>query len=139
MPVPELVGHAEHAAEPVAVLNVPAPHAEGVPPLLPVNPAAATQAVIAVEPVVLPVPELVGQLVHAAEPDATLKVAAAQAVTELPAPVWPASATQALSAVEPVVLPVAELVGHAVHAAAEAVVALNVFAAQAVTEPAEPV
>ena len=68
LPVPELVGHAEHAAAPVAVLNVAAPHAEGVPPLLPVNPAAATQAVLAVEPVLLPVPELVGQLVHAAGP-----------------------------------------------------------------------
>ena len=42
-------------------------------------------------------------------------------------------------AVEPVVLPVPELVGQLVHAAAEAVAALNVSAAQAVTEPAEPV
>ena len=72
VPVTELVGHAEHAAAPVAVLNVSVPHAEGLPPLLPVNPAAATQAVIAVEPVVPPVPELVGQLVHAAEPVAVL-------------------------------------------------------------------
>ena len=54
-------------------------------------------------------------------------------------PVYPAEATQAVITVEPVVLPVAELVGHEVHAAADAVVALNVFAAQAVTEPAEPV
>ena len=58
-----MVGHAVHDAAPVAVLYVAVPHAEGVPPLLPVNPAAATQAVLAVEPVVLPVPELVGQLV----------------------------------------------------------------------------
>ena len=54
-------------------------------------------------------------------------------------PVYPAAATQAELAVEPVAAPVPELVGQAVQATADAVVALNVSAAQGVTEPAEPV
>ena len=54
-------------------------------------------------------------------------------------PVYPAAATQAVRTVEPVAAPVPELVGQAVQATADAVVALNVSAAQGVTEPAEPV
>ena len=36
LPVPELMGHDEHAAAPVADLNVPAAHAVGEPPFGPV-------------------------------------------------------------------------------------------------------
>ena len=50
-----------------------------------------------------------------------------------------AAVTQAVLAVEPVAPPVTELVGQAVQAAADAALALNVSAAQAVTEPADPV
>ena len=88
----------------------------------------------------MPVPELVGQVVQAAEePVVALNVPAAQAATLEPDPVYPAAATQTVMAVEPVAAPVPELVGQAVQAAADAVVALNVSAAQGVTEPAEPV
>ena len=67
-PVPQSV-HA--AADAGAALNVPAPH--GVTLLAePVKPASAVQVDSAVEPVETPVPELVGQLVHAAEPVAVL-------------------------------------------------------------------
>ena len=41
--VPELVGQAEHAAEPVAALNESAAHAVKGPPSGPVYPAPATQ------------------------------------------------------------------------------------------------
>ena len=54
-----------HAAAPVAALNVLDAHAEGVPPSGPVNPAAAAQDVLAVEPTTPPVPELAGQPKHA--------------------------------------------------------------------------
>ena len=54
-------------------------------------------------------------------------------------PVYPAAATQAELAVEPVAAPVPELVGQAVQATADVVVALKVSVAQGVTEPAEPV
>ena len=68
-PVPELRGHAVHAAEPVTALKVSAAHAAGVPPSGPVNPASARQSLSAAEPAVSPVPELAvdeftGQAVH---------------------------------------------------------------------------
>ena len=50
-----------------------------------------------------------------------------------------AAVTQAVLAVEPVAPPVTELVGQAVQAAADAALALNVSATQAVTESADPV
>ena len=134
-PVPQSV-HA--AADAGAALNVPAPH--GVTLLAePVKPASAVQVDSAVEPVEPPVPELVGQLVHEAAPVTVLNVPAAQAATELPTPVWPASARQSVAAVLPVVLPVPELEGHAEHAAAEPAAALKVPAAQTVTELPTPV
>ena len=80
------------------------------------------------------------QSLHAAADDAVaLNVPAAQAATLEPDPVYPAAATQTVMAVEPVAAPVPELVGQAVQATADAVVALKVSAAQGVTEPAEPV
>ena len=66
----------------------------------------ATQSVLAVEPIAPAVCELAGHGAHASAPAAALKVSAAHWVTDVPEPVWPASATQALSAVEPVAVPV---------------------------------
>ena len=48
--VPELIGHAEHATAPMAALKVPAEQAVGEPPLGPVYPSSARQAVLAIEP-----------------------------------------------------------------------------------------
>ena len=103
------------------------------------------------------VPELVGQVVQAAEePVVALNVPAAQAATLEPNPVYPASALQSPSASDPAGLP--ELVEHEVHvslvcavlalyfpptqslhATADDAVALNVPAAQAVTLEPSPV
>jgi hypothetical protein len=73
--------------------------------------------------------------VHAsAEDAATLNLPAAQAATLDPDPVYPAFATQAAKAVEPVAPPVAELEGQPVHAASP-VAALKLPAEQAVGVP----
>ena len=82
LPVPEFVGQAEHAAEPVAALKESAKHAVKGPPSGPVYPAFATQAVLVAVPVALPVPEFVGQAEHAAEPVAALNEWAKHAVNE---------------------------------------------------------
>ena len=74
-------------------------------------PAPAKQAVTVVEPVALPVPELLGQLVHAVSPVSALNVFSKQIVAAAPSgPVYPARATQAVMALEPVG-PSPELVG----------------------------
>ena len=66
----EFVGHIKHAAEPVALLNVPAAHAVHGPPSGPEKPVAHSQAVI----VVLPSgeTEFAGQIEHVPEPDTFL-------------------------------------------------------------------
>ena len=74
----------------------------------------ATQSVLAVEPIAPAVPELARHAVHASAPAAALKVSAAHLVTDVPEPVWPGSATQALTAVEPFRPAVFELTGHSV-------------------------
>ena len=78
-----------------------------------------TQAVRWVEAVApADVPVLIGQESHAAAlAVAALKVSAAQGVIEPPEPVWPASATHAPNEIEPVVLPVPELLGQPEHGA----------------------
>jgi hypothetical protein len=129
-PVPEFAGHAEHAVEPVAALNEWAKHAVKGPPSGPVYPAFATQAVLAVDPTLAPVPEFVGHAEHAAEP-VPLNEWAKHAVKGPPSgPVYPAFATQAVLAA----LPVPEFVGQAEHAA-EPVAALNEWAKHAVKGP----
>ena len=50
---PELLGHTEHFAAPVAALNVSAAHAVKLPPSGPVYPIVATQAVEPVAPLAL--------------------------------------------------------------------------------------
>ena len=61
---------------------------------------------------------LLGQPVHVAEPENALNELAAQAVGRTPSgPVYPAFATQAVAAVEPVAPPVAELAGQPVQSA----------------------
>ena len=72
LPVPEWVGHVEHAAEPDTALKWSAKQAVKGPPSRPVYPVFATQAVAAVEPVASPLAELSGQSVHAAAPVAAL-------------------------------------------------------------------
>ena len=59
-------------AAPVAALYVPAMQAVGVLPSAPVNPASATHALEAVEPVAPPVFEFTAQSVQATAPVATL-------------------------------------------------------------------
>ena len=78
-----------------------------------------SQAVIAVEPVfALYVPG--AQSVHAAaDTIAILYFPKAHAVTELPLPVYPASALQSANLVEPVSEPVPEWEGQSVHSSAE--------------------
>ena len=68
LPVPELLGHAVHAAAPVAALNEWAKHAVKGPPSGPVCPAFATQPVLVAVPVAFPVPEFSGQVVQLALP-----------------------------------------------------------------------
>ena len=93
------------------------------------------QAVTTVLPVSPLVSELVGQAVHAASPEAALDVPTTQAVGVPPSgPVYPASATQAVAAVEPVKPPVAELSEQFEHAAAP-VAPLKLSAKQAVGVP----
>mgnify|MGYP006892641026 CR=1 FL=1 len=76
---------------------------------------AATQSVLAVEPSEPPVFVLAEQPVHATAPVALLYLPAAQAVGVPPSvPVNPALATHAVMTVEPVVMPVPLLAGHAV-------------------------
>ena len=83
-------------------------------------------------------PELNGHAVQDNDDEAeVLYVLAAQAVTEPPAPVYPASATQALSAVEAVALPVPELPGQEVHDADDPDDDLYVLATQAAIDPSE--
>ena len=65
--------HDVHATGPAAALNVPAVQAVKLPPSGPVNPIEALQAVPAAEALTLPVPELLGHVVHAAAPVAALK------------------------------------------------------------------
>ena len=106
------------------------------PPFGPVYPVFATQAVAAVEPVAPSVAELAGQPVHAASPVAVLKNAAGQAVRVPPfEPVYPAFATQAVTAVEAVETPVAEFVGQAVHAASPAAALYSPAIEQAIGVP----
>jgi hypothetical protein len=113
--VPELMGQSEHAAAPVASLKASAKQAVKGPPSGPVYPAFATQAVAAVEPVAPPLAELARQPVQSAFPVAALKLSAKQTVKGPPSgPVYPAFATQAVAAVEPVVTPVPELTGQLV-------------------------
>jgi hypothetical protein len=59
----ELLVQFEHPAEPVEALKWPAKHAVGVPPSAPVSPAFATQSVMTVLPMVVPVPLLAGHAV----------------------------------------------------------------------------
>ena len=89
----------------------PGPHSfTQEPPLGPLQPLLQLQAVIAVEPVKPPVAELSEQFEHAAAPVASLKLSDKQAVGVPPsAPVYPALATQAVIAVQPVKPPVAVL------------------------------
>ena len=85
---------------------------------LPVYPASAKHPLSAAVPVALPVPELEGHAEHVAEPVSALTVSAAHAVGVPPSgPVYPAFATHAVTAVEPVKPPVAELGGQSEHAA----------------------
>ena len=84
----------------------------------PVYPASAKHPLSAAVAVPVPVPELDGQPVQSAAPVAALKVSAEQAVNAPPSgPVYPAFATHAETAVEPVAAPVAELEGQPAHAA----------------------
>ena len=114
------VGHSVHAVLPVLDLYLPAAQRVGVPPLGQVNPAFATHAVLAVEPVTAPVPELATQAVHATSPVADLCMSAAHAEHVPSGPVYPAGhgllTLHSATEVEPallVVLPAA----HAVAAA----------------------
>ena len=94
-PVPELAGQ--------EVQEV------GLPPVGMKKPASAMQSVIVVEAVSEPVPELEGQPVHAiADAAVSLYVPEAHAATELPLPVYPASARQSFNAAEPESEPVPE-------------------------------
>jgi hypothetical protein len=132
--VAELLGHAEQAAAPVAALKESTVQAVGGPPSAPVNPVAALQAVLAVEPVAPSVAELLGHAMHAAEPVAALKESAAHAVGTPPsAPVNPAAATQSVMAVEPVPV-VNELSEHGVHDRVP-FVALNVCSTHSEQDP----
>jgi hypothetical protein len=79
-PVFELPPQRVHAAAPVSDLYVSAAQAVGARPFGPVYPAAATQAVLVMEPDTPPVAVLLGQGVHAAAPVSDLNVSAAQAV-----------------------------------------------------------
>jgi hypothetical protein len=94
----EFAGHALHCAEPVAVLNCPAPHAVHAPPFAPVNPALHSHAVAALCPV-HECPEFRGQNVHAAAPGSALYFPAMHAWHVPPlSPVYPASHTHAVPA-----------------------------------------
>ena len=94
---------------------------------LPVKPASAKHPLSAAVPVALPVPELEGHAEHVAEPVSALKVFAAHAVGVPPfEPVYPLSVTQAVTAVEPMMPPVAELGGQPVHPASAGAAALPV-------------
>ena len=139
-PVPELLGHAKHAAAPVSDLKVSAAHGIGVIPFGPVYPASATHAMLDVEPVILLVVELLGQSVQASKDAATaLYLSASHNVTPPPLPVKPASAKHPLSAAVPVPVPVPELVGQAPQLAADRTASLNVSTAHAVTVAPCPV
>ena len=87
-------------AEAAVCLYFPETHAATeLPP--PVYPAFARQSFNAEQPVSEPVPEWEGQSVHAAADAAvSLYVPEAQADTELPLPVYPASARQSFSSPE---------------------------------------
>ena len=88
-------------------------------PPLPVYPGSAKHPLSVAVAVAVPVPEWVGQPVQSAFPVAALKWSAKQASKGPPSgPVYPAFATQAVRAVEPVAVPVAELAGQSKHAAA---------------------
>jgi len=94
----EFAGHALHCAEPVAVLNSPAPHAAHAPPFAPVNPALHSHAVAALCPVDV-CPEFGRQNVHAAAPGSALYFPAMHAWHVPPlSPVYPASHTHAVTA-----------------------------------------
>ena len=100
--VAELSEQFEHAALPVAALNLSAKQAEGVPPSGPVYPAGATHAVAAVEPVKPSVAELSEQFEHAPSPTAALKVSTGHAVNGPPlGPVYPTFATQSVIDLDP--------------------------------------
>ena len=87
-------------AEAAVCLYFPETHAATeLPP--PVYPAFARQSFNAEQPVPEPVPEWEGQSVHvAADAAVSLYVPEVHAATELPLPVYPASARQSLSALE---------------------------------------
>ena len=113
----EFAGHALHCAEPVAVLNCPAPHAAHAPPFAPVNPALHSHAVAALCPVNA-CQEFAGHALHCAEPTSVLNSPAPHAAHAPPfAPVNPALHSHAVAALCPVdVCP--EFRGQNVHAAA---------------------
>jgi hypothetical protein len=88
---------------------------------------------------VLPVPELVGQFVHAdASADVALNVPMAHSVVLPPEPVKPTSAKQLVSKLAAVAPPVPELTGQSSHAAAP-VAALYVSATQSLHDDGGPV
>ena len=94
-------------------------------PPLPVYPGSAKHPLSVAVAVAVPVPEWVGQPVQSAFPVAALKLSAKQASKGPPSgPVYPAFATQAVSAVEPVAPPFAELVGQLLQAVADVSAAL---------------
>ena len=106
--------HLRQAAAPVAALNLPAKQGEGLPPFGPVNPAFATQAVIAVEPATLLL--LVGhdpeQVVAVSVPALNVPESQFTQVVPLTFSPGPQGVTQADSAVEAVPavdLPVGQL------------------------------
>ena len=134
-----LLGHVEQAtAEALSALYVPAEHSETLLPL-PVKPASAKQLPSAAVPELPPVPELDGQAVQAAEPEASLNVSATHADgVALFGPVYPALARQASTAVAPESSPVPELDGQAVQLA-EPKASLNVSAKHATHDPDVPV
>ena len=120
-----MLGHVEQAtAEALSALYVPTEHSETLLPL-PVKPASAKQLPSAAVPELPPVPELDGQAVQVAEPEASLNLSATQADGVAPfGPLYPASATHAVLEVEPVLPSVAELLTQLSQAEADAPAAL---------------
>ena len=95
-----------------------------VPLLDPVYPASARHSI---DPISPPVPLNNGQGEQKATPDSALYVFAIHAVkpsVPLLDPVYPALATQAVTEVEPVAPPLAELSGHSLQAASDGWAAL---------------
>jgi hypothetical protein len=94
--------HGTHAAAPVLFLNVPAAHAAHGPPSGPLQPAWHTQLVRATLPGAEVIIAPAAHALHAAEPEAFLKVPAGQSVHVCPsAPVAPGLHRQSVSAAEP--------------------------------------